>query len=250
MAEITVKQLAQLVDRSVETLLIQMKEAGLPARGADGLVSDAEKQQLVSFLKRSHGDVSGDNQQITLKRKTLSTIKTPVSGGKAKTVNVEVRKTRTFVKPAEGEVSLETLRQAAIAEEAARKEAEEQARLAAERQQAEEAARKAAEELAAREADKKDVKASVATPTQQPKDQRDKKLAVPKSGAIKADKKEETPEAKAKREAEQSKQRAAEEAKRKQEDALRREAEEKARQRTLEQAQKIAAELRFVVRLK
>ena len=75
MAEITVKQLAQLVDRSVETLLIQMKEAGLPARGADGLVSDAEKQQLVSFLKRSHGDVSGDNQQITLKRKTLSTLK-------------------------------------------------------------------------------------------------------------------------------------------------------------------------------
>lgn len=243
MAEITVKQLAQLVDRSVETLLIQMKEAGLPARGADGLVSDAEKQQLVSFLKRSHGDVSGDNQQITLKRKTLSTIKTPVSGGKAKTVNVEVRKTRTFVKPAEGEVSLETLRQAAIAEEIARKEAEEQARLAAERQQAEELARKAAAELAARETDKKDTSPSVAAPTQQPKDQRDKKLAVPKSGAIKADKKEETPEAKAKREAEQSKQRAAEDIKRKQEDALRREAEEKARQRTLEQAQKIAAEL-------
>lgn len=243
MAEITVKQLAQLVDRSVETLLIQMKEAGLPARGADGLVSDAEKQQLVSFLKRSHGDVSGDNQQITLKRKTLSTIKTPVSGGKAKTVNVEVRKTRTFVKPAEGEVSLETLRQAALAEEAARKEAEEQARLAVERQQAEELARKAAAELAARETDKNESSSSVAAPTQQPKDQRDKKLAVPKSGAIKADKKEETPEAKAKREAEQSKQRASDDIKRKQEDAVRREAEEKARQRTLEQAQKIAAEL-------
>ena len=243
MAEITVKQLAQLVDRSVETLLIQMKEAGLPARGADGLVSDAEKQQLVSFLKRSHGDVSGDNQQITLKRKTLSTIKTPVSGGKAKTVNVEVRKTRTFVKPAEGEVSLETLRQAALAEEAARKEVEEQARLAAERQQAEELARKAAAELAARETDKNESSPAVAAPTQQPKDQRDKKLAVPKSGAIKADKKEETPEAKAKREADQSKQRATDDAKRKQEDALRREAEEKARQRTLEQAQKIAAEL-------
>ena len=83
----------------------------------------------------------------------------------------------------------------------------------------------------------------MAAPTQQPKDQRDKKLAVPKSGAIKADKKEETPEAKAKREADQSKQRATDDAKRKQEDALRREAEEKARQRTLEQAQKIAAEL-------
>lgn len=243
MAEITVKQLAQLVDRSVETLLIQMKEAGLPARGADGLVSDAEKQQLVSFLKRIHGDVSGDNQQITLKRKTLSTIKTPVSGGKAKTVNVEVRKTRTFVKPAEGEVSLETLRQAAVAEDTARKEAEEQTRLAALRQQAEDLARKAAAELVARETDKKESPPSVTAPTQQPKDQRDKKLAVPKSGAIKADKKEETPEAKAKREAEQSKQRAVEDVKRKQEDALRREAEEKARQRTLEQAQKIAAEL-------
>ena len=97
---------------------------------------------MVSYLKRSHGDVSGDNQQITLKRKTLSTIKTPVSGGKAKTVNVEVRKTRTFIKPTEGEVSLETLRQ----------EQQKRARLVAKRQAEEEAARQAAEELAARQA--------------------------------------------------------------------------------------------------
>ncbi len=242
MAEITVKQLAQVVDRSVETLLIQMKEAGLPARGADGLVSDAEKQQLVSFLKRSHGDVSGDNQQITLKRKTLSTIKTPVSGGKAKTVNVEVRKTRTFVKPAEGEVSLETLRVAA-AEDAARKEADEQTRAAIARQLAEEAARKAAEELAARQVSESDARLAEVAPVPQPKEQRDKKLALPKVGAPKADKKEESPEAKAKREAEQAKHRSVEDAKRKQEDSLRREAEEKARQRTLEQARKIAAEL-------
>ena len=105
MAEITVKQLAQVVNRSVETLLTQISEAGLKARGADDFVSDAEKQQLLSFLKRSHGDTSDERQQITLKSKTKTTLKTPISGGKAKTVNVEVRKTRTFVKPAENELT-------------------------------------------------------------------------------------------------------------------------------------------------
>ena len=164
MAEITVKQLAQVVNRSVETVLIQIKEAGLQARGADDLVSDAEKQQLLAFLKRSHGDTSEDRPQITLKSKTKTTLKTPVSGGKAKTVNVEVRKTRTFVKPVENELTGALARKASdeaarkqlaedaarkAAEEVARKIAEEEARKAAEQAAiAEEAARKAAEEAA------------------------------------------------------------------------------------------------------
>ncbi|MBK9186061.1 MAG: translation initiation factor IF-2 [Moraxellaceae bacterium] len=241
MAEITVKQLAQVVNRSVETLLTQISEAGLKARGADGLVSDAEKQQLLSFLKRSHGDTSDERQQITLKSKTKTTLKTPVSGGKAKTVNVEVRKSRTFVKPAENELTQALARKAGeeaarktAAEEAARKAAEEVARKAAE--EAEEIARKAAEEAL------KSVKAeTVSGASANPKD---KKMGLPKPSVIsKAEKKEETPEQKAKREAEAAKQRVTDEARRKQEEITRKEAEEKARQRTLEQARKIADEL-------
>ena len=250
MAEITVKQLAQVVNRSVETVLIQIKEAGLQARGADDLVSDAEKQQLLAFLKRSHGDTSEDRPQITLKSKTKTTLKTPVSGGKAKTVNVEVRKTRTFVKPVENELMGALARKASdeaarkqlaedaarkAAEEVARKIAEEEARKAAEQAAiAEEAARKAAEEAA--------KFAKVETPSTN--SNKDKKLAAPKPSAVlKAEKKAETPEQKAKREAEAAKQRASEEARRKQEEATRKEAEEKARQRTLEQARRIAEEL-------
>ncbi|HNC03508.1 MAG TPA: translation initiation factor IF-2 associated domain-containing protein, partial [Agitococcus sp.] len=128
MAEITVKQLAQIVNRSVETLLVQMKDAGLRTRGADDFVSDTEKQQLVAFLKRSHGDTSED-KQITLKSKTKTTIKTPISGGKAKTVNVEVRKSRTFVKPTDADLAQDIVARKA-AEEAAHKAAEEAARKA------------------------------------------------------------------------------------------------------------------------
>lgn len=248
MAEITVKQLAQIVNRSVDTLLVQMKDAGLRTRGADDLVSDTEKQQLVAFLKRSHGDTSED-KQITLKSKTKTTIKTPVSGGKAKTVNVEVRKSRTFVKPVESDLIQDiTARKAAdeqarrvIAEEAARKAAEEVAR-----QASEEAARKEAEEAARKEAEEKTRQASEEADQakKQANQPKDKKLSVPKPSVIlKSEKKEESAEEKAKREAEQAKQKAAEEARRKQEEATRKEAEEKARQRTLEQARRIAEEL-------
>ena len=244
MAEITVKQLAQIVNRSVETLLVQMKDAGLRTRGADDFVSDTEKQQLVAFLKRSHGDTSED-KQITLKSKTKTTIKTPISGGKAKTVNVEVRKSRTFVKPTDADLAQDIVARKA-AEEAARKAAEEAAHKAAEeaaRKAAEEAARKAAEEEARKDNEEavadQAKKATVAN-----NNAKDKKLSVPKpSVVLKSEKKEETPEEKAKREAEQAKQKAAEEARRKQEEAARKAAEEKARQRTLEQARRIAAEL-------
>ena len=252
MAEITVKQLAQIVNRSVETLLVQMKDAGLRTRGADDFVSDTEKQQLVAFLKRSHGDTSGD-KQITLKSKTKTTIKTPISGGKAKTVNVEVRKSRTFVKPTDADLAQDIVARKA-AEEAAHKAAEEAARKAAEeaaRKAAEEAARKAAEEAARKAAEEDTLKGNEEAGSDQAKkatvannNTKDKKLSVPKpSVVLKSEKKEETPEEKAKREAEQAKQKAAEEARRKQEEAARKAAEEKARQRTLEQARRIAAEL-------
>lgn len=98
MAQVTVEQLAKVVGASTERLLSQMKEAGLAHTSASQEVSDEEKQTLLQFLKRNHGDASSAApRKITLQRKTLSTLRTSGSGGR-KTVNVEVRKKRTYVK--------------------------------------------------------------------------------------------------------------------------------------------------------
>lgn len=98
MAQVTVEQLAETVGAPVDRLLAQMKDAGLPHREAAEEVSDEDKQTLLAFLKRSHGDAeAAAPKRITLKRKTLSTLRTGNSQGR-KTVNVEVRKKRTYVK--------------------------------------------------------------------------------------------------------------------------------------------------------
>lgn len=154
MAQVTVQQLAEVVGASAERLLTQMKEAGLPHTEADQAVSDEDKQTLLTYLKRSHGESTDAPKRITLKRKTLSTLKTAGSQGK-KTVNVEVRKKRTYVKRDPAELAAEAAREAeeaaAVAAEAAAAErAEEEATAAeAEAQAAAEAARVAEEAAAA-----------------------------------------------------------------------------------------------------
>ncbi|UAW97980.1 translation initiation factor IF-2 [Halopseudomonas nanhaiensis] len=148
MAEVTVKELAQVVGTPVERLLQQMQEAGLKQTSPDQQVSDDEKQALLAYLKSAHGDAGGEPRKITLKRKTMSTLK--VAG--SKTVNVEVRKKRTYVKrdPADAEAERqreqEELRLAEEARVAAESEARRQAEEAA--RQAEEAERQAAEQAA------------------------------------------------------------------------------------------------------
>ena len=97
MAQVTVEQLAEVVGASVDRLLTQMKEAGLPHAAAQEVVSDEDKQTLLAHLKRSHGESTAAPRRITLKRKTISTLRTPGAQGR-KTVNVEVRKKRTYVK--------------------------------------------------------------------------------------------------------------------------------------------------------
>ena len=94
MAEVTVKELAKTVGASVDRLLMQMKEAGLNHSSADATVSDEEKQILLGYLKGLHGEKSGEPKKIVLRRKTVSTLKS----GNRKTVNIEVRKKRTYVK--------------------------------------------------------------------------------------------------------------------------------------------------------
>ncbi len=115
MAEVTVNELAKTVGASVDRLLLQMKEAGLSHSSADATVSDEEKQVLLAYLKSLHGEKSGEPKKIVLRRKTMSTLKS----GSKKTVNIEVRKKRTYVKRSEEELESQAK---AEAEELARRE--------------------------------------------------------------------------------------------------------------------------------
>jgi len=97
MAEVTVNQLAETVGTPVERLLKQMKEAGLAHSEPTELVSEEDKKTLLMFLQSTHGAATSEPSKITLKRKTISTLKAPSSQGR-KTVSVEVRKKRTYIK--------------------------------------------------------------------------------------------------------------------------------------------------------
>ncbi|EJO95714.1 translation initiation factor IF-2 [Ectopseudomonas mendocina DLHK] len=138
MTQVTVKELAKVVDTPVERLLQQMREAGLSHDNAEQVVTDSEKQALLAHLKSSHGDKVEEPRKITLQRKTTSTLR--VAG--SKTISVEVRKKKTFVKRSPEELEAEKQREL----EAQRAEAE------AERLKAEEEAKRKAEEEAKRQA--------------------------------------------------------------------------------------------------
>ncbi len=98
MAEVTVKQLAQVVGTPVEKLLVQLKDAGVEKSGETDMISDAEKLVLLSHLRESRGEAAsgGASKKITLRRKRVSELKTDASGRRK--VNVEVRGRRTLIK--------------------------------------------------------------------------------------------------------------------------------------------------------
>ena len=145
MAEVSVKQLATDIDTPVDRLLQQFVDAGISKSKADDMVSESEKQTLLTHLKKQHGgDEVAAPARMTLQRKTKSTISVQGTGGKNKEVQVEVRKSRTYVRRS----ALEDEQRQAEAEEKARLEAEEKAR-----REAEEKARLDAEEKARREAE-------------------------------------------------------------------------------------------------
>ncbi|WP_081138054.1 translation initiation factor IF-2 [Halomonas sp. BC2] len=159
MSDMTVKDFAVKVGRDVPRLLEQMKEAGLQHASESDAVSEEDKQTLLSFLKKSHGgsDNEPSKNRITLTRKTRSRIKT---GERGKTIEVQVRKKKTYVKreeekPKAAEPQHSGPRQLVgdMAEaEAERKAQEAQAAaekaVAAKAKAAEDAARKAADEQA------------------------------------------------------------------------------------------------------
>ncbi len=99
MATTTVAQLATELNRSAATLLEQMQAAGLSKASTDASVTEADKERLLEHLRATHGNVAGgERKKITLTRKSTSEIKQADASGKARTIQVEVRKKRTFVK--------------------------------------------------------------------------------------------------------------------------------------------------------
>ncbi|GHC33999.1 translation initiation factor IF-2 [Kushneria pakistanensis] len=98
MAETTVKEFAGKVGRDVSRLLEQMSEAGLPHKAENDAVSEEDKQKLLDYLTKSHGGAGarGNKNRITMTRKTRSKIRT--GDGRNKTIEVQVRKKRTYVK--------------------------------------------------------------------------------------------------------------------------------------------------------
>jgi translation initiation factor IF-2 len=116
MADVTITELAKMVGVPEDRLLEQIKEAGLPQTKAEDTMTNEERTALLMSLKSKHGeDTSGGAtpRKITLKRKTVETLKTSDNQGRSKAVNVEVRKKRTYVKRSVEEAQLEAERKEA-----------------------------------------------------------------------------------------------------------------------------------------
>ena len=103
MAEVTVTQFAEVLKVPVEKLLTQLDEAGIKVSGSDDTITDDAKLELLSHLRRAHGQddtpaTAAAPRRITLKRKSQSELRLSGNQGRARTVNVEVRRKRTYIK--------------------------------------------------------------------------------------------------------------------------------------------------------
>ncbi len=165
MTEVTVKQFAEAVGVPPDRLLVQLGEAGLSVGDENSTITDSEKTVLLDFLRQSHGKrgalSAGGASKVTLKRKTQTELRSTVPAGRGplgrgaartrpegKTVAVEVRKKRTYVKRAD-----------LMAEEKERleQEAEEQARIQAEAAAQDEALNKKREEARQKQAEEREA---------------------------------------------------------------------------------------------
>ncbi len=102
MADVTVAQFAEVLKVPVDRLLQQLDQAGIKVDSAEDMISEDAKHELLTHLRRSHGhdDIQADAapRKITLRRKSQSELKLASPQGRARTVNVEVRSKRTYVK--------------------------------------------------------------------------------------------------------------------------------------------------------
>ncbi|GAA0521069.1 translation initiation factor IF-2 [Pigmentiphaga sp. GD03639] len=156
MSSNTVAQFATELKLPANVLLEQLRAAGVSIKSVDDTVTESDKAQLLESLRRAHG-ASEDRKKITVTRKQTSEIKQADATGKARTIQVEVRKKRVFIKRDAGDgAELETS-QARPEDEArasqAEAEAQEAARLEREQQEAQARERAEAEERERREAE-------------------------------------------------------------------------------------------------
>jgi len=183
MADVTVTQFADVLKVPVEKLLTQLDEAGIKVNGYDDVINDDAKLELLTHLRRSHGEsepvaAGAAPRRITLKRKSQSELRLSGAQGRTRTVSVEVRRKRTYVKrdvlekQAQEEqeeldrkrqedeervkaVALEDERLKAEQEEAVKREAAEVEKQELARKDAEEEARKVAKQAVVEAAEEK-----------------------------------------------------------------------------------------------
>ena len=169
MSGVTVAQFAETLKVSVDRLLVQLEEAGVSVKSADDIISEDAKMELLNHLRRSHGRKDEEKasvapSKITLNRRAKSELRLSGAQGRSRTVNVEVRRKKSYIKrdvlEEEARRQQEELDAQRLAEEEAQqKEAEEQAALEAQEQQREqeeqekETLREAEEEEARKKAD-------------------------------------------------------------------------------------------------
>jgi translation initiation factor IF-2 len=136
MAEVTVSQFAEVLKVPVDRLLVQLDQAGIKVSGPEDQISDDAKLELLTHLRRSHGSEEEGSapRKITLRRKTQSALKLASVQGRSRTVNVEVRQKRTYIKR---DVLEEQARQQNDEVEQKRREVEDAARAESERIEAE-----------------------------------------------------------------------------------------------------------------
>src|SRR5277367_3999686 len=99
MADVTIAQFADVLKVPVDRLIAQLDQAGITVSSPEDMISEDAKLELLTHLRRSHGSGAEGSapNRITLKRKTQSELKLASNQGRARTVNVEVRRQRTYV---------------------------------------------------------------------------------------------------------------------------------------------------------
>ncbi len=103
MADVTIAQFADVLKVSVDKLLSQLDQAGIEVSGSEDTISEDAKLELLTHLRRSHGQddslvSDGAPRRITLRRKSMSELRLAGAQGRSRTVNVEVRQKRTYIK--------------------------------------------------------------------------------------------------------------------------------------------------------
>ena len=183
MAEVTVAQFAEVLKVPVDKLLMQLDEAGIKVKGSDDKISEDAKLELLTHLRRAHGQddtpaTAAAPRKITLKRKSQSELRLSGAQGRSRTVSVEVRQKRTYIKrdvlekqaqeeqdaldrqreEEENRVKAEALAKERIEaekEEAAKREVQEREKEQQAQKDAEDEARKTAEKVATEAAEEK-----------------------------------------------------------------------------------------------